>query len=225
MRQGENFQSLKRRGCGLINRGIKLLDRAERFAQLLSEIGRRHAKRLQHLLLALGFLLRTRQHVSGLSIDHFQRQRIMRAERSNRTYEHGFQTPSLADLFRHVPRHPLIGRAFHKTQCLADPFVRKDIQERGLLQLHRQRLLESAVERRIAGLVVEIRDQDCVTQSPPVVFEVEEVSKHRGADYQRNQRDRRAALVALDLADEVLGTRCRSRRLFGGLPSQRLSTA
>ncbi len=48
------------------------------------------------------------------------------------------------------------------------------------------------------------------------MFEVEEVSKRRGGYDQRSQRDRRVALVAFDLTDDVLGTRCRRGRLFGG---------
>src|SRR5437660_3836041 len=97
-----------------------------------------------------------------------------------------------------------------------------------MLKLHGQALLERAVENLVAGLVVEIRYQDCVllTQSRPAVgFEVEKVGQCRGGDDQRNQGNGRAAFMTFNLTDEVLSTRCGSWRLCAGLPPRRLCTA
>ena len=94
--------------------------------------------------------------------------------------------------------------------------------------MHGQRRFQRAVKHSIAGRVHKIRNQDCVLVSQSrraLVFEVEEVSKHCGGYDQRSQRDRRAALVALDLTDEVLGARSRLGRLFSGLSPRGLSAA
>src|SRR5215213_6069586 len=86
----------------------------------------------------------------------------MCSQRRNRTSEHRFETFALANLSRYFGCQALSWRPHHVTQRLSDALGREDCEKWGLLQLHHERPLERVVKIFIAGLVVEIRNHDCV---------------------------------------------------------------
>ena len=70
---------------------------------------------------------------------------------------------ALADLLRDVRRQPCLFRLAHERQRLLHLRVRNQGEKRRLLQLDRQRLPQGVVEYRIAGPVVEIREDNGVS--------------------------------------------------------------
>src|SRR2546427_8557040 len=96
----------------------------------------------------------------GLTIDCIHAHHVLASYTGNGAVHHGFNAFSLADLARHIGREPLIGRASHIAQGVADTLPRKDIQEWRLLQLHRQGLFQRAIKNRIPCRVHEIGEQD-----------------------------------------------------------------
>ena len=158
--QGEGLQRLQRRRRGLFQRGGEFLHRPDRLAQLLPQIGSRLVQRLQHLLFTFGLHLGPSQRISGLRVDRVQINHVMAAQGGNRARQHGFYAIPHADFPRHIAGHPLIGRPAHQAQRCLDPRLRKNVQIRRLLQLHRQRLLQRSVEDSVAGGVDEVSQQD-----------------------------------------------------------------
>ena len=67
---------------------------------------------------------------------------------------------TLADFAPDVAGDALIGRASHELQGLPHLLFGKDIQVRRLLQIHRQRFLERAVENRVSRGIHKIGDQN-----------------------------------------------------------------
>ena len=57
---------------------------------------------------------------------------------------------------------PRIFRLSHQRQRLLDLLIRNQAEERGLLKLHGQSLAQRVVKHRIAGLVLEVREDDRV---------------------------------------------------------------
>ena len=81
--QSESSERLERRSRGRPGR-IKLLDRAQRLAQFLAQARGRLTQHAQHLLFAFRFHLLASQHFAGVSIDGFERDDVVAAERRNR---------------------------------------------------------------------------------------------------------------------------------------------
>ena len=160
--RGKSLQSIQRRRGSLFNGSIELLNRGERLAQLLAQVRGRFAEHAQHLLFAFRFRLLPIQYVAGAGIDGIDCNDVVAAERCNRANQHGFQTLPLADFPRYVARHAGFRRTIHQAQRLLDTFIRENIQEGRLFELHGERLLERTIKHRIAGSVDEIRDQDCI---------------------------------------------------------------
>ena len=67
---------------------------------------------------------------------------------------------SLADLLGDLGSQPRIFRPSHQSQRLLDLPVRNQTEERRLLQFHGQPLTQRVVKNRIAGLVIEIGQDD-----------------------------------------------------------------
>ena len=60
----------------------------------------------------------------------------------------------------HVFGQSFILRPSHKFQSFANARFRRDVEIWGLLELHRQSLLQSSVKNRIAGRIHEVSEQD-----------------------------------------------------------------
>jgi hypothetical protein len=82
----------------------------------------------------------------------------MRPEARNRAHQHRRDAFTDTNLVRHVFRQPFVGRAPHKVQGLLDSRFRQDVEIWGLLQLQSHRLLQSAIEDRLARSVDEVTD-------------------------------------------------------------------
>ena len=76
--------------------------------------------------------------------------------------QHGFDALALADFAGDLVGQAFIRRLAHEVQGLADFRLRHDVQVWRLLELHRQSLLQSAVENRVAGGVDEVGQQHAV---------------------------------------------------------------
>ncbi len=144
--QGEGLQGLQGRGCGLFQRCSELLHRTNRFAQFLPQTGSSLVKRLQHLLFTVGLYLGASQGISGLRVHRVQINHVVAAKRRNRARQHGFYAIPQADFPRYIAGHPLVGRPPHQAQRSLNSRLRKNVQIRRLLQLHRQGLLQSSIE-------------------------------------------------------------------------------
>ena len=77
------------------------------------------------------------------SVEH-----VVASEARDRTGEQRLQLLAPRDLARDRARDALVRRTLHQPQRLAHPLVRKDLQERRLLQRDGQRHLQRAVEHR-----------------------------------------------------------------------------
>ena len=157
------LERLQRRRGGLLDRGGELLDGGERLAQLLAEASPRPRRAgpgpspgspprpaRAAMRLAAG-------RVHRLQVDD-----VVAAEARDRPGQQRLDALPLGDLAREIPRHPLVGRPAHVAKRLPDAFLREDVQERALPELHRHGLPERPVEDVVAGRVDEVRDQDAV---------------------------------------------------------------
>ena len=80
----------------------------------------------------------------------------------DRAFQNSRTCGSLADLLRDFRSQPRVFRLSHQRQRLLDLPVRNQGEERRLLKLHGQSLAQRVVKHRIAGLVVEIREDNGV---------------------------------------------------------------
>ena len=109
------------------------------------------------------------------------------------------------DLARDRSRDALVGRALHQPQRIPRPIVGKHLQKRRLLQRHRQRHLERAVEHRFAGRVLEVGEDDRVLLGQRAGVRRDE---ERGGDGQdgHNRRDARRRRATGGVADRLRGS-------------------
>ena len=84
----------------------------------------------------------------------------MAAQAGDGTSEHGLHALTQADLARHVTGDALVDRTAHELERLLDARLRENIQIWRLLQLHGQRLFQSAVKYRVASSVHEIGEKN-----------------------------------------------------------------
>ena len=161
-RQRIGVQRVERGGGRSRQRHVEFLDRRQRLAELLPQPRDRAAQRAEHLFLGRRFGLLARHHVAGLRVDRFDAEHVVFAEAHDRTGQQRLELLALRDLARDRSRDRLVGRALHQAQRLPRPLVRKHLEERRLLQRHRKRDLQRAVEHRLAGGVLEIGQHDGV---------------------------------------------------------------
>src|SRR6266851_9740896 len=158
--RAELFQGIERRSGGQFEGLGELLYGCERLAELLTEPRCALVERFQHLLFAFGFDLLAGQSVAGLRVDSTERDHVMRAKVCDGTDQHGFDAYALTDFAAHVAGDALFGGLAHILQRILDSRLRKNIQIRRLLELYRQRLLESAIKDRIASGVHKLGEKN-----------------------------------------------------------------
>ena len=161
-RERVGMERVERRRRRPRQRHVELLDGCERFAQLLTQPRGRSAERRQHLLLAGRFGLLARHHVAGLGVDGFEREHVVASETGDRAGEQRLELFAPRNLARKGAGEALVRRALHQSQGLSRTVVWKHLQKRRLLQRHRQRHFERAVEDRLAGCVFEVGQDDRV---------------------------------------------------------------
>src|SRR5215217_2088630 len=131
----------------------------------------------------------------------------MTAETGDGTNQHCLEALSLTDLPADVASDSIVRRPAHEAQCFAYSLLWKQVQERGLSEMHRERLPESAVKHRLAGCVDEISNQYSVTLGKRMRIAVVEV-KCRGRCNQHDERDDGGGeLVTFDSPGNVLSAR------------------
>src|SRR6267154_3543763 len=153
----ERFQ--RGRGGWFERLGI-LLHRSEGFTELLPELRCALVEGFQHLLFAFGFDLLAGQRVAGLRVDSTERDHVMRTQVRNGTGQHGFYAYTLTDFAAHVAGDALFRWLAHILQRTLNSRLRKNVQIGRLLELYRQRLLESAIKDRIASGVHKLREKN-----------------------------------------------------------------
>ena len=163
--QAVGLEGIKRRRGGFFNRRIVLLHRAERFAELTTQLCcclRRVLSKLapypcRDFLLGEGF--------SAATVHRFETQDILAPKSCNRAVEHSRTPCPLTNLSGNVQRESHIRRLTHKPKRLLDALVRNETEERRLFELHGQPLPESPVEYRVARCVREIGQDNGVLLS------------------------------------------------------------
>ena len=76
--------------------------------------------------------------------------------------QHRLAARALADLAGDLRRQPVIRRTPHQLQCRVHFVVGNQFEKRRLLKLNRKSLLQRVVEYAVAGLVVEIGEDNRV---------------------------------------------------------------
>src|SRR6185503_1660714 len=119
----------------------------------------------------------------------------------------GLEPLSLTNLSRDVFCYPLVSRTIHETQRLSDTLIGEDIQERRLLQLGGQPLLQCSIEHGVACRISEVCQDErvfltqCGTGSR---FEVPEDSGGNRNHSNYSERYQRSTPVCLYSIDDVL---------------------
>ena len=154
------LQRLERRRRRILDRGVVLADRGERFAELPAQLLHRRAERVQHGVLGLRLHLRLLDRVAGAAVRRVERDHVALSELRDRPADHRLARGPLTDVPRDIARQPLVGPAAHQPQRPLHALLRHDAQIRRLPQLDVERLLERVVEHGLAGRVHEIRNHD-----------------------------------------------------------------
>ena len=84
----------------------------------------------------------------------------MAAETGDRATQHRLDVLALADFAGNTAGNALVGGTPHELKSLAHSLIGRDVQIGRLLKLHRQRLLQRAVEYGIAGGVHKFGEQN-----------------------------------------------------------------
>ncbi len=155
-------QRIERRRRHLLDGQVELLQCRERFAEARADRGREVAERLEHLFAALGVGLLLHQDVPLATLHGRQRQHVQLTERRDRAVDDRGRAKALAHFEGDRSRQSLVARVIAEAQGLDDPFVREDVEERRLAQLHRERLAQRAVEHGVTGPVGELAQDDRV---------------------------------------------------------------
>ena len=100
------------------------------------------------------------EKVSGAAVLGAQAQHILASQSRDRAFQNRGTPGSFADLLSDFRSQPRIFRLTHQSQRLLDLLVPNQTEERRLLKLYRQSLAQRVVKYRIAGLVVEIREDN-----------------------------------------------------------------
>ena len=160
--EAERLERCERRSRRLIDRLVHLFDRRQRFPEPLPHHRGGGSDGREHLFLAGRRHLLARQDVTRLAVLGRQRDGEAGAELGD-VAEHDRLDPlALADLARDAGGDRRVRRPAHERQRLAHALVRDDVEEGRFLELERERLLERAVEHRVARRVAEVGDQDLV---------------------------------------------------------------
>ena len=139
-----------------------LFHRAQRFADPGSEFARDLTERVQDIFSPRHLHLLLIDSVSSVAVPRAQAQDILASKAGDRAFQNHGACRSLADLLRHIRRQPRLFRLSHQRQLLLDLPVRNQAEERRLLKLHGQSLAQRVVKHRVAGLVLEIREDNRV---------------------------------------------------------------
>ena len=118
---------------------------------------------LEHRFFAGGLFLHFGQHISGTAVDGLQTDDVLITKLAMEPVNMAVLPVAFADLARHLRRQRahLRGRPISFNVSVILQF-RNQGQKRCLLQLHREALLQRVVENFVAGLVVEVGDDDGV---------------------------------------------------------------
>ena len=120
-----------------------------------------------------------------------------------------------ADFACHFGCQPVAGPAPHQLQCLIHFAVGKQSEKRRLPQLHGQALPQRVVEHRIAGLIVEVRQNDrvLVSQAAVSATKIEPPRHDKDKDKRHRACDGRSFEAARPSCGYHVGRgpRCRSR--------------
>src|SRR5260370_16127826 len=145
-----------------------LLDGSQAFTELPTQSGRSLIERLERLFLAFGLDLFAGQRVAVLCVHSAQSDHVMSAQVRDGAYQHGFNAFALADFAAHLARDAFLRWLAHILQRMLDSRLWKDIQIRGLFDLHGQRLLEGAIKDRIASGVHKLGEKNKILFSESV---------------------------------------------------------
>ena len=141
-------------------------DRGQRFAGPGSESTCDLAERVEDVLLPCRLNLLLIEDAARRAVPGTQAQHVLAAKTGNRPLQNHRARGSLADLLRDFRSHSSVFRLAHQRQRLLDLPVR-DQGERRLVELERQPLTQRTVEDGIAGLVVEISQDNRVAGGQP----------------------------------------------------------
>ena len=171
-----------------------LLDCGQRFANAGSEFASDLAERIEHVLLLCRLCLLLIQNIFRIAVFCTQAQYILASELCNGAFENRGAGCSLADLLGDFRSQPCIFRLSHQSQGPLHLLVRNQVEEGRLLKFYGQSLSQRVVKYRIAGLILEICEDESVLLGES--WGTVNIKIHRGGQPQNGRSGSKHALPA-----------------------------
>src|SRR5208282_1161954 len=144
----------RRRGC-LLQRNIKLPQRGGRFPKIAAQLGNSIAKRVQHLVLALGCGLLLRQDLSALAVHRPQTKNVFVTPAADRTGDVSLAPRAPAHLGHNVSREGGGSWLAHQPERGGNFAAGQNMQKRRLPQGKIQPPPQRHIEESLPGSVNE----------------------------------------------------------------------
>ena len=136
--------------------------RRQRFAHSGSEFAHDLTESVQDIFSPRHLHLLLINRGARVAVPRTQAQDILASKAGDRAFQDHGTCRSLANLLSHARRQPRLLRLSYQSQLLLDLPVRNQAEERRLLKLHGQALAQRVVKHRVAGLVIELREDNRV---------------------------------------------------------------
>src|SRR5208283_5626162 len=158
----EGFQGFQRRGGRLFERSIEFLHRAQRLAQIVTNVRSCLSQSVEHVTLLARLGLGASHRFPTGAVDRLKGQKILRANLGNRTIEDDGARCPLAEFPGNVGGELGVRFLAHHLQGLLDLLIGDNAEERRLFQLYGKPLPQRAVENGVAGRVCKVREDNRV---------------------------------------------------------------
>ena len=158
----KGFQRFERRCCHLVQRPTEFLHGRERFAQLFPQLVTRGSQSSQHVVASRGLRFGARERVPVLAVHGLEADQVVAAHRADGAGQHRFAVRPHADFARHILSHAVVDILIHQLERGIHFFSGKHVQERRLLELNRESLLQRVVKNRVSGAVGKIGEDNAV---------------------------------------------------------------
>ncbi len=211
------LQRFKRSGCRLLDWGVESLQHGERLAEFSTQTRGGLIQGSQYLLPRCRFRLFTGDRLAGAAVRRRQSNHVIGSKRRDASVDRRGGTDPLTEFPRHLAGNAIVRRSRHQRQRPANPIRGNDAEEGRLLELDDHRLLQGAVEERVAGRIDEIGDDDGVAigqrrRRPRIEERADSCRNGR----ERSAGDRPSSQPPRGLRDDAgCHTRCRGLRWRG----------
>ena len=157
---GVELQRLDRGRRDLLEGMVAGLDDGQRLAQVAAQRAGDRAERPQHMVAIVGVLDARTHDPARLRFDEPRRQRVLRPHPRDARRDEPAHVLPLANLAAGLFVDGVVPGLAHALQARRGAGTREDVGEPRLLEQARERRHQRAIEQGLAGLVVEVGDQD-----------------------------------------------------------------